>query len=86
MLCQLWANSGYSANTLQLLSEVQSANGITVVGMLPPDLQNFVVYGSASPTSNDKPEAASAFVKFLSDPNKKDVWKAAGFELMGTAN
>jgi len=71
---------------MQLLSEVQSANGITVVGMLPPDLQNFVVYGSTIPASNDKPEAALAFVKFLSDPNKKDVWKAAGFELMGTAN
>jgi len=71
---------------LQLLSEVQSADGITVVGMLPPDLQNFVVYGSAIPASNDKPEAALAFVKFLSDPNKKDDWKAAGFELMGTAN
>ena len=71
---------------MQLLSEVQSAGGITVVGMLPPDLQNFVVYGSAIPASNDKPEAALAFVKFLSDPNKKDVWKAAGFELMGTAN
>lgn len=71
---------------MQLLSEVQSANGITVVGMLPTDLQNFVVYGSAIPASNDKPEAALAFVKFLSDPNKKDVWRAAGFELMGTAN
>jgi molybdate transport system substrate-binding protein len=71
---------------MQLLSEVQSADGITVVGMLPPDLQNFVVYGSAIPASNDKPDAALAFVKFLSDPNTKDVWKAAGFELMGTTN
>ena len=71
---------------MQLLSEVQSANGITVVGMLPPDLQNFVIYGSTIPASNDKPEAALAFVKFLSDPNKKDVWKSAGFEIMGTAN
>jgi molybdate transport system substrate-binding protein len=68
---------------MQLLSEVQSANGITVVGMLPPDLQNFVVYGSAIPASNDEPEAALAFVKFLSEPNKKDVWKSAGFELVG---
>lgn len=71
---------------MQLLSEVQSANDITVVGLLPPDLQNFVVYGSAIPAYNDKPEAALAFVKFLSEPNKKDFWKAAGFELMSTAN
>jgi molybdate transport system substrate-binding protein len=71
---------------MQLLSEVQSANDIAVVGLLPPDLQNFVVYGSAIPAYNDKPEAALAFVKFLSEPNKKDFWKAAGFELISTAN
>jgi hypothetical protein len=27
-----------------------------------------------------------AFVKFLSDPNKKNFWKAAGFEPTGVAN
>ncbi|HEX5212835.1 MAG TPA: extracellular solute-binding protein [Pseudolabrys sp.] len=70
---------------MQLLSEVQSANGVTVVGLLPPGLQNFVVYGAAIPAANDKPEAALAFVKFLSEPGKKDLWKAAGFELMSTA-
>ena len=71
---------------MQLLSEVQSANDITVVGLLPPDLQNFVVYGTAIPADNDKPEAALAFVKFLSEPNKKDFWNAAGFELISNAN
>jgi molybdate transport system substrate-binding protein len=71
---------------MQLLSEVQSANDISVAGLLPPDLQNFVVYGAAIPAYNDKPEAALAFVKFLSEPNKKDFWKAAGFELMSATN
>jgi ABC-type molybdate transport system substrate-binding protein len=51
-----------------------------------PALQNFVVYGAAIPAYNEKPEAAVAFVKFLSDPNKKAFWKAAGFEQMGVAN
>ena len=71
---------------MQLLSEVQSAKDTTVVGLLPPGLQNFVVYGAAIPAYNDKPEAAVAFVKFLSAPNKKDFWKASGFELMSTTN
>jgi molybdate transport system substrate-binding protein len=71
---------------MQLLSEVQSANDIEVVGLLPPDLQNFVVYGTAIPAYNNKPEAALAFVKFISEPNKKDFWKAAGFELMNDTN
>jgi molybdate transport system substrate-binding protein len=70
---------------MQLLSEVQSASEITVVGLLPPDLQNFVAYGTAIPAYNDKPAAALAFVKFLSEPNKKDFWKAAGFELMSAS-
>jgi ABC-type molybdate transport system substrate-binding protein len=71
---------------MQLLSEVQSAKDTTVAGLLPPGLQNFLVYGAAIPAYNDKPEAAVAFVKFLSAPNKKDFWKAAGFELLGADN
>ena len=71
---------------MQLLSEVQSAKDITVVGLLPSNLQSFVVYGTAIPAYNDKPEPAVAFVKFLSEPSMKDFWKAAGFELMGTGN
>ena len=68
---------------LYLISEVQTAKGITLVGLLPPPLQNFVVYGTAVPTYNATPEAALAFVKFISDPTKGERWKAAGFELMG---
>jgi ABC-type molybdate transport system substrate-binding protein len=71
---------------MQLLSEVQSAKDISVVGLLPPGLQNFVVYGAAIPAYNDKPAAAVAFVKFLSAPDKKDFWKAAGFELVSATN
>lgn len=66
---------------MQLLSEVQSAKDIAVVGLLPSALQSFVVYGTAIPAYNEKPEPAIAFVKFLSEPNKKDFWRAAGFEL-----
>jgi molybdate transport system substrate-binding protein len=71
---------------MQLLSEVQSAKDITVTGLLPSALQNFVVYGTAIPTYNDRPEAAVAFVKLLSDPSKKDFWKAAGFEQIDHGN
>lgn len=68
---------------LYLRSEVQDAKGISLVGLLPPPLQSFVVYGTAIPTYNTAPEAALAFVKFISDPTKGERWKAAGFELMG---
>ena len=76
--------SGSRQSGRGVLSEVQSAKDTTVVGLLPPGLQNFVVYGAAIPAYNDKPEAAVAFVKFLSARDKKDFWKAAGFELVST--
>jgi molybdate transport system substrate-binding protein len=66
-----------------LVSEVQSAKGVALVGLLPPALQSFVVYGAAIPTYNAMPEAALAFVKFISDPSKGERWKGAGFELVG---
>jgi molybdate transport system substrate-binding protein len=69
---------------MQLLSEVRSAKDVAVVGLLPPALQSFVVYGTAIPATNDRPDAAVAFVKFLSEPNKKAFWETAGFELLGT--
>lgn len=67
-----------------LISEVQTVKGITLVGLLPPALQSFVVYGTAIPTYNATPDAALAFVKFISDPSKAERWKAAGFELVGS--
>ena len=71
---------------MQLLSEVRSAKDISVVGLLPSALQNFVVYGTAVPAYNNKPEPAVTLAKFLSDPNKQDFWKTAGFELLHPNN
>jgi molybdate transport system substrate-binding protein len=67
-----------------LISEVQAAEGVTLVGLLPPALQNFVVYGTAVPVANATPESALAFIKFITDPNKAERWTDAGFELVGS--
>jgi molybdate transport system substrate-binding protein len=48
---------------MQLLSEVQSAKDVAVVGLLPAALQSYVVYGTAIPASNTTPEAAITLVK-----------------------
>jgi molybdate transport system substrate-binding protein len=66
-----------------LVSEVQNAKGVAVAGLLPAPLQNFIVYGAAVPAYNAAPEAALAFIKFISDPSRRDRWQTAGFELMG---
>jgi ABC-type molybdate transport system substrate-binding protein len=62
---------------------VQTAKGVTLAGLLPSSLQSFVVYGTAIPAYNASPEAAMAFVKFISDPSRSERWKAAGFDPVG---
>jgi molybdate transport system substrate-binding protein len=71
---------------LYLASEVLGAKGATLVGMLPAELQNYVVYSVAVPAYNSKPEAALAFVRFISDAANREHWKATGFELMESNN
>jgi molybdate transport system substrate-binding protein len=67
---------------LYLASEVLGAKGAVLVGMLPAELQNYVVYSIAVPAHNTSSEPALAFVKFVSDPANREAWKVTGFELM----
>jgi molybdate transport system substrate-binding protein len=68
---------------LYLISEVRDASGITMVGLLPAPLQSYVVYGTAIPAYNAAPQTALEFINFISNANRNESWKAAGFELMG---
>jgi molybdate transport system substrate-binding protein len=68
---------------LYLASEVQEIKGATLVGLLPAELQNYVVYSVAVPAHNTAPQPALEFVKFISDPANQGHWLATGFELMG---
>lgn len=67
---------------MYLLSEVQSVKGVSIAGLLPAELQNYVVYGTAVPSHAAAPKPAIAFVRFISDPARAIVWKEAGFELV----
>lgn len=66
---------------MYLLSEVQEAKGVRVVGPLPSPLQSFVTYGAAIPAHSSTADASIAFIKFVSDPINSDKWRSAGFEL-----
>jgi len=65
---------------LYLASEAQHIPGTTMIGFLPPALQNYVVYGTAIPASNHMPEAALAFIRFLTAPANADRWRQGGLE------
>ena len=69
---------------LYLVSEVRKAKDVTVIGLLPPPFQSFVVYGAALPRHSLEPDAGLAFISFISDAAHRDRWQAAGFELDGT--
>jgi molybdate transport system substrate-binding protein len=64
-------------------SEVIHVKGVALVGPLPPPLQLNAIYGAAVAAANEAPEPARAFIKFISDPATRQVWKDAGFEPVG---
>jgi molybdate transport system substrate-binding protein len=67
---------------LYLASEILSVKGATLVGLLPAELQNYVVYSIAVPVHAAVPEPALAYVRFISSAANREHWKATGFELV----
>jgi molybdate transport system substrate-binding protein len=61
-------------------SEIVNIKGITVAGQLPPELQLRIVYAAGVTAPSAVSEAATALLKFLSDPAHSGVWHEAGFE------
>ncbi len=65
---------------MYLACEVQMVEGVRLLGLLPPELQSYVVYSGAVAVDSASPEPALGFIRFLSDPAKAHHWQAAGFE------
>jgi molybdate transport system substrate-binding protein len=65
---------------IYLVSEIQAVEGVTLAGLLPGELQSYVVYAGAVAADSPSHEAALAFLRFLADPAGSEHWKAAGFE------
>ncbi len=63
-----------------LVCEIQLIQGVTLAGLLPSELQSYVVYAGAVAVDSASPEPALAFLRVLSDPAKREHWQAAGFE------
>jgi molybdate transport system substrate-binding protein len=71
---------------LYLLSEVLTVKGVTVAGMLPTALQNYIVYAGAVLADSASPDPALEFIKFVADPSKQTQWKTSGFESIAKPN
>jgi len=72
-------SAGEAEIGLYPLSEVIFEKGVTVVGLIPPEVQLNTVYAAGVLAANASPEPAIAFIRFLADPSNAGHWKEAGF-------
>lgn len=61
-------------------SEVINIAGLTLAGPLPAAIQLTTIYGAAVTTASAAPQAAAAFIAFVTDPINRAVWAHAGFD------
>ncbi|MGH9893698.1 MAG: substrate-binding domain-containing protein, partial [bacterium] len=65
---------------LHQISEILPVKGVTLVGPLPKDLQKITVYSAGLATRTGAPEAARAFIAFVTRPAFKAKFAAAGLD------
>jgi molybdate transport system substrate-binding protein len=63
-----------------LLSEILPIAGVEVAGMLPAELQSYVVFTAGVGAAAKDPQAAKAFIDFLKAPAAVPTIKAKGME------
>ena len=62
------------------ISEILPVKGVTLVGPLPRDLQKVTIYSGGLAARAAQPEAARAFLAFLTRPAFKSKLAAAGLD------
>jgi molybdate transport system substrate-binding protein len=74
------AKSNANALGLTQISEILSVKEVVLVGPYPGDLQNMTTYTGILLARTPHPEAAEAFLRFLTSPPVQARFKQAGFE------
>jgi molybdate transport system substrate-binding protein len=72
--------SGEAELGIHQISEIVSEKGVTLVGPLPAEIQNYTVYVVGLSTAAKDAEAAKAFIKVLTGPSAAGVLKSKGME------
>jgi len=65
------------------ISEIVPINGVKLVGPLPAEQQNYLVFSGALHVRGESPEPAAAYLRSLTEPAAHEAWKAGGFEVLG---
>ena len=64
------------------ISEIVPIKGVTLVGPLPAEFQNYLVFSGALHTRSASPGPAAAYLRSLTDPAAQEAWKAGGMEVV----
>ncbi len=65
---------------LHQISEILPVEGVTLVGPLPAELQNYTVYAAAVASNAREPVAAQALIDYMARPESAAVLKSKGME------
>jgi molybdate transport system substrate-binding protein len=63
-----------------MISEILQAPGVELVGPVPTEVQDFVMFTTAIPTNAQRPAAAKALIDFLTSPKASSILKSKGLE------
>jgi molybdate transport system substrate-binding protein len=66
------------------ISEILPVKGVTLVGPLPTEIQNYTTYAAGLGTGAKDADAAKALIKLLAGPDAAAVFKSKGMEPAGT--
>jgi molybdate transport system substrate-binding protein len=68
------------------ISEILPVKGVTLVGPLPAEIQNYTVYAAGLGAQSKESDAAKALIKVLSGPDAAKVFQSKGMEAAGTSH
>jgi molybdate transport system substrate-binding protein len=76
--------SGEAELGIHQISEIVPVKGVTLVGPLPKEVQNYTTYSAGVSASAKEGGGAKALIKFLAGPRTGELLKAKGMEPAGS--
>ncbi len=75
-----YVESGQAELGIQQISEILPHGGVTLVGPLPKDIQNYTVYAAGISAGSQHSDAAKALIASLTGPAAQALFKSKGME------
>jgi molybdate transport system substrate-binding protein len=76
--------SGEAELGIHQISEIVPVKGVTLVGPLPKEIQNYTTYAAGISAAPGDADGAKALVKFLAGPRTGELLKSKGMEPAGS--